>query len=432
METTIRMSVGTHGETSAFRRRDNEENHRRLGAACEERHAVLDLGRVRRLALTVHPHLAVERDEQVREAVSTLRAVLEQQPVSMTATVLNVFVRSAEEVADIRCLMEADFTERMPAVNFIVQPPCGGQAVALEAWAIGGEGVHSEFLDSGAVTVEYDGLKWIYTNGIHVPMNESGAYVETQEAFEKLARSLESAGVTFNDVTRTWLYQGGITEAEVNTRGESVERYRELNRSRTDFFEQLEESGTMSIVRDGRACYPASTGIGMHGSGLKVSCMALQTKRNDVRLIPLENPNQTPAFDYERRFSVKSPKFSRAMAVLIDNYVTVWISGTASILDSESVHAGDIEKQTEQTIDNIEALISPDNFRRHGIEDAGALLSDLARIRVYVKRVQDYEKCRAVCERRFGAAPAVYVVADVCRPELLVEIEGVAFFNRAH
>jgi enamine deaminase RidA (YjgF/YER057c/UK114 family) len=115
------------------------------------------------------------------------------------------------------------------------------------------------------------------------------------------------------------------------------------------------------------------------------------------------------------------------MAVVIGDYVTTWISGTASILNAESVHLGDIERQTEQTIDNIERLISRENFERHGLAGIGARLADLAKVRVYVKRQQDYEKCREICERRFGDLPTIYAFADVCRSELLVEIEGAAF-----
>ena len=115
------------------------------------------------------------------------------------------------------------------------------------------------------------------------------------------------------------------------------------------------------------------------------------------------------------------------MAVRIGDYVTTWVSGTASILNSETVHRGDVEKQTEQTIDNIERLIGAENFARHGMAGAGARLSDMAKVRVYVKRPQDYEKCRAVCQRRFGEVPTIYADAEVCRSELLVEIEGVTF-----
>jgi enamine deaminase RidA (YjgF/YER057c/UK114 family) len=176
-----------------------------------------------------------------------------------------------------------------------------------------------------------------------------------------------------------------------------------------------------------RAVYPASTGIGAQGSGLVLSCMALQTDRRDAFLLPLENPQQTPAYAYHPRYSHKSPKFTRAMALVLEDYVTTWISGTASVLNSESCHEENLEKQTELTIDNIERLIAQENFAVHGVPGVGASLRDLAKVRVYLKRATDFHRCRAICQRRFGAIPTVYAVADICRPELLVEIEGVAF-----
>ena len=119
------------------------------------------------------------------------------------------------------------------------------------------------------------------------------------------------------------------------------------------------------------------------------------------------------------------------MALVLGDYVTTGISGTASIVNSESCHVGDLEKQTSQTIDNIERLIAADNFAAHGMAGAGAGLHDLAKIRVYLKRSEDLTRCQAVCRRRFGDVPAIYAVADICRPELLVEIEGVAFSRYA-
>jgi enamine deaminase RidA (YjgF/YER057c/UK114 family) len=149
-----------------------------------------------------------------------------------------------------------------------------------------------------------------------------------------------------------------------------------------------------------------------------------------ARLLPLENPQQTPAYAYLPRFSPQSPKFSRGVALVLGDYMTTWLSGTASVVHSISLHPGDISKQTEQTIENIERLISPENFAFHGIKHAGARLCDLAKIRVYLKHAEDFPLCKAICEKRFGYVPAIYAVADVCRPELLVEIEGVAFSKR--
>jgi enamine deaminase RidA (YjgF/YER057c/UK114 family) len=393
----------------------------------DQQHSVIDLDRVTRVALMVTPQRSASAIDEAWEAVSTIRVILQQQSVPMTLTKQAVFVRSADDIESFRQLFRAYFGDRMPATSFIVQPPCGGQALAIEAWALGGEGVEVQFPATDVVTIEYDGLRWIYAAGISSPVGAKTAYEEAELAFRELADRLQAAGSSFQDVPRIWLYQGGITETESNDAGEPIERYRELNRARTDFFERLEAEGQMTVSREGKVCYPASTGIGMAGRGLTISCMGLQTQRDDVVLQSLENPGQTSAFDYAKRFSLKSPKFSRAMAVKIGNYVTNWVSGTASILDSETVHVGDVEKQTEQTIDNIERLISNDNLTRHGLPGAGAQLSDLAKVRVYVKHLEDYETCRAVCQRRLGSLPIIYALAEVCRPDLLVEIEGVAF-----
>lgn len=395
-------------------------------------HSVIHLDDVTRVALMVTPTHAGDVADQTAEAISTIREILQQQPVPMTLTKQTVFVRSADEIALIQDLFKAYYRNRVPATSFIIQPPCTGQSLAIEAWALGGEGVDVEFPMPNLVTVRYDALRWIYVAGISSPPSAVNAYDETRCAFDQINERLQKVGATFNDVSRIWLYQGGITRSEPNQAGpnqhtEATERYRELNRARAEFFQELEADGQIKTSRDGQTFYPASTGIGMSGGGLSVSCLGLQTDRDDVWLQPLENPRQTSAFDYSKKFSPKSPLFSRAMAVKIGDHITTWISGTASILDSESVHRGDVEKQTHQTIDNIQALISGSNFQRHGLPGVDANDTELAKIRVYVKRAEDYHACRAICEARLGDTPAIYAVADVCRPELLVEIEGVAF-----
>ncbi len=172
---------------------------------------------------------------------------------------------------------------------------------------------------------------------------------------------------------------------------------------------------------------PGQHGIGTSGTNVALACMALDSRRRDVFLLPLENPQQTPAYDYPSKYSPHSPKFSRAMAVVQGHFVSTLVSGTASIVDSKTVHPGDILRQTEQTLDNIQRLIAPENFARHGLPGAGATLRDIAKLRVYVKRAKDYEACREVCERRLPRVPAIYLHADICRSDLLVEIETVAF-----
>jgi enamine deaminase RidA (YjgF/YER057c/UK114 family) len=205
-----------------------------------------------------------------------------------------------------------------------------------------------------------------------------------------------------------------------------TQRYKELNRARTDFFEGTQFLKKYLPEKFEGIVYPASTGIGADDADVVISAVALDTKRKDVVAVPLENPNQTSAFDYDAVYSPQSPKFSRAVAVAVDDTCLVFVSGTASITDSESQHNEDPVKQTEQTLDNIAALIEGENLARHGISVAACGLDQLECVRVYVKRPSEFEVVRQVCERRLPEVPILYTIADVCRPELLVEIEGIA------
>ena len=130
-----------------------------------------------------------------------------------------------------------------------------------------------------------------------------------------------------------------------------------------------------------------------------MSAIALATQRDDIVAVPLENPRQTAAYDYDACYSPKSPKFSRAMALSCGRCATIFVSGTASITHSETRHVGDAVAQTHETLDNIAALISEENLCRHGLPGLGTSLESLGLVRVYVKRPEDYAATRAVCEK---------------------------------
>jgi enamine deaminase RidA (YjgF/YER057c/UK114 family) len=370
----------------------------------------------------VTPRSSGKVREQVREVLSFIRTDLDKQPQPMIVTVQTVFLKDARDQAECEKAFAEFYGPRPPTTNFVLQAPCCGAALAVEAWAIGGKAVRVDYFGPQALAVSYDSVRWVYCAGVTPGDAVRGVYPQTMDALTCLQAALADAGSSFQRVVRTWFYLGGITEPETG-----AQRYQELNRARTDFYRDIQFNCSSFAPTASGGVYPASTGIGMSGSGLVASCMALETSRKDVLMLPLENPQQTPAYTYDPEHSPQSPKFSRAVALVLGNYVTTWVSGTASIVDSESRHLGDPEKQTTQTIDNIERLIAANNFEAHGLKGAGARLHDLAKIRVYLKRAEDLAKCRTVCERRFGPVPAIYAVADICRPELLVEIEGVAF-----
>ena len=272
------------------------------------------------------------------------------------------------------------------------------------------------------VMVRQEGMTTVHGGCVARDITGAGVHEQSIAGFNALREILAGQHVGFDQVVRTWLYLGDIVGPDRDT-----QRYKELNRARSDFFATCSLGDNRSLTPATTLRYPASTGIGAEGRDLTLGCLALIADRRDFQAIPLENPRQTSAHDYGSIYSPQSPKFSRAMAVEVGTDAMILISGTASITRSETQHLGDAVAQTSETLANIEALISEANLTRHGLPGFGCTLANLGVARVYIKRPADYPAVRAICESRLGQVPVTYTLADVCRPQLLVEIEGIAF-----
>lgn len=366
---------------------------------------------------------------QIFSAFENLQSALEELDFEGIVK-LDVFLRNIGDKELVRAVMNKVWDESFtPATTFVAQTPCDDSydvvllAVAVNSSNSSVNSTPISVYECGehASVVEYDDVSIGFFGGFIPGELPIGAYERSFDAFSRMRAEVEGNGFLFPQVFRTWLYQGHIVLEEGET-----QRYKELNRARSDFFygtRFLEERLPKGI--DLGAIYPASTGIGADDVDVAMSCLALKTERDDVVFAPLENPNQTPAFDYSDFYSPKSPKFSRAMALSFNGRATVFVSGTASIVEQKTVCGGDVVGQTNQTLANIEALIAGSNLSRYGIQGFDASLSDLAVARVYIKNRKDYAAVRAICEKRLENVPVVYAYADVCRDDLLVEIEGV-------
>jgi enamine deaminase RidA (YjgF/YER057c/UK114 family) len=387
--------------------------------------STVSFGHTRRVSLMVAPKGRGTFQEQANEVFSAAKTILAQQEYPTKITSQTIFLQDPADQKACEQILKNLHGQDLPATNFVLQSPCCGAALAVEAWAVRADTVQFRRVGRHAVVLEHDGVQWAHCAGVQPEPGIQSVYDQTFSALSWMRNILTEAGFDFAQVVRTWFYLGDITGSERGT-----QRYKELNRARTDFYSGIPFHTSELEQGEARVAFPASTGIGMNGTGLVVGCTAFRTTQENSVVLPLENPQQIPAYSYHPKYSPQSPKFSRALALLRPGYAVTWISGTASIVDSESRHLEDIEGQTQQTIDNIERLIAPENFVAHGVAGAGATLKDLAKVRIYIKRHSDYAKCKAICEQRFGTIPAIYAVADVCRPELLVEIEGIAFSGR--
>jgi enamine deaminase RidA (YjgF/YER057c/UK114 family) len=128
------------------------------------------------------------------------------------------------------------------------------------------------------------------------------------------------------------------------------------------------------------------------------------------------------ALDHLSRTAVYGVTFERGTSVAYRDRKHVILSGTASI-DSkgEIVHPGDVAQQLDRTLENMEALL----------ERAGARLGDMCHFIVYVRDPADQAEAERRMRERVGDAPVVVVVAPVCRPGWLIEVEGMAIVEAA-
>ena len=190
---------------------------------------------------------------------------------------------------------------------------------------------------------------------------------------------------------------------------EGLEVYRDFCRGRAIAFEE-DYAGASGM--------PAATGIGTWGEG--VGFYFLACRESAVKHI--ENSRQTPAYRYPRRYGPKPPSFARATHM----HDTLFVSGTASIVGHETLHAGELDRQWQVATENIAHLISAGNLAGQGAA-AGYMLRDLDQIKVYYRHAADLRSVMKLARATFHPDASIrYLKVDICRADLLVEIEGIA------
>lgn len=368
---------------------------------------------------------------QTGSIIDQLKQILLEYGLQSRVIMMNVFMADISMKQLVRWMFREyfDMTQApiiTPVTNYVHQRPADGSLLTVAVYALGGEAVRIGLAyREESITVEFNQIKFCVLGDITPSEEPIGAYDRSLWAFRRIRRVLESRNFGVENLIRTWIYQGNLTHKEGD-----VQRYMELNRARATFFEEAGVFCEANPYGPHGTRFPASTGIGADGMDVIMSAFACKTTRDDVQIVSLENPHQTAAYDYREEYSPKSPKFSRATACVFDGLCQIYVSGTASIVDSESKHLDDPAAQTHQTLDNIANLIAEANLLRHGIEGHNPKLSDVACMRVYIKNQADYEIIRDICTRRAENVPVIYTIADVCRPELLVEIECVVCARR--
>lgn len=243
-----------------------------------------------------------------------------------------------------------------------------GPEPLVEAWPL-----HDDVL-FGAVTIDHA-----------TPLEEV-----SRDVYTRVIREVRDAGYPY--FIRMWNYVGAINELDAGR-----ERYQLFCAGRHDAFVGAGYHHDVDL--------PAASAVGMRGRGLVTHYLAAREPG-----VQVENPRQVAAYDYPREYGPKSPSFSRA---------TVWngvvfVSGTSSVVGHATVHAGDVGAQLDETLRNIDAVLSK----------TGRSLANVVAAKTYVRRASDYE---LIANRLAKVFPVnLFLEADICRADLLLEIEAAA------
>jgi chorismate lyase/3-hydroxybenzoate synthase len=232
---------------------------------------------------------------------------------------------------------------------------------------------------------------------------DAGALLRATEiAYREIFGVLEET--EHRHLIRVWNYL-----PEINREAGGDERYRHFNAARKLAFRN---SGRATV-----GTVPAASALGSPaGSPISIYFLAA---RQPPKMI--ENPRQTSAYHYPPKFGRHSPIFSRACLLSESAGTNLFVSGTSSIVGHETIHHGDVAAQTRETIVNINALLEEANR----VVGSARYSLDGLKFKVYVRQPSDFSAIEgALAGSLPSSTPIVYLQADVCREDLLVEIEA--------
>ena len=282
----------------------------------------------------------------------------------------------------------------------------GPDRLTLPLLPIGGEPLVEIWRCDRPVKAERAGDLYLHCTddivfGVVPPQADADIETATFQTYERIFETLSALGTV--RLIRVWNFFSRIHE-----RFDGFQRYGLFCRGR--------HRALARHLSDFEPSLPAASAIGTPAPGL---CVCFLACRNSG--VQIENPRQVSAFHYPSAYAPKSPSFSRSiLRNEAGGRYRLYVSGTAAIVGHVSRHPGDLTRQLDESCENLEALLASASDR------AGTALA-YRLLRVYLRETADTTPFRAMLRRRFGNdVPLLFLRGDICRRDLLVEIEGIA------
>lgn len=236
-------------------------------------------------------------------------------------------------------------------------------------------------------------------------INETNFQELCEQAYKEIFECLHTTGCSH--LLRTWNFFPEITKKCMGGQQQT---------NRYDLFCQSRLRAVQASKIEHKI-YPAATVIGNHNGCFQVYFFASNSPGTAV-----ENPRQTSAYNYPVSVAHAQPLFSRGILKVWGNRTHFYVSGTASIVGYKTLHHNDVGAQLNEAINNVETLVAHANEQHKTQLNAQ---DDLLYMKIYVKRREDVAQINQVLASRLSSTtPRILLLGDMCRDDLLVEIEA--------
>lgn len=256
--------------------------------------------------------------------------------------------------------------------------------------------------------VEEDGFRLAYNqealHGYFAGDEQGGQILEhtARVAYEGLLKHTRALGFPY--LWRIWNYF-----PHINHEQGGLERYKSFCIGRQQAFARLGKHFTRLL--------PAASAIGTQSGSFQLLFVAGKQAGRHI-----ENPRQISAYHYPAIYGPRSPAFSRGTLISSTQEATLFIAGTSSIVGHTTRHAGNPGKQTRETLQNVETLI------QHASKCSSVqsqMTQPSTTIKVYIRHLEDVPMIQDIIRDECGASASIlFLQGDICRHDLLVEIEA--------
>lgn len=278
------------------------------------------------------------------------------------------------------------------AVSIVQQSPLNGSKVAL--WIYGIENIQSIRTPDNAISIKRPG----YTHHYHTQLftTEGNAFQQTTSIFNNYIKSLSQMQCSLDvNCMRTWLFVHNIDS-----------QYNDIVVARRNIFELenlIPQTHFISSTGiEGKYKYPEVITL--------MDAYAISGIMQEQIVYLKGSSHLNPTHEY-------GVTFERGTSVQFGDRRHVYISGTASINNKgEIVHPFDIELQTIRVLENINVLLV----------EAECNMEDIAQLIIYIRDISDYSSVNKYMRNQYPSIPMIIVLAPVCRPGWLIEMECVA------